>query len=76
MLQNRDPATGIIEINVAYLGNDSTFVTGTGSLARIVFTTTVSGISLIHYTANCELLDPDDNPIVIEGFGSGVINAE
>ena len=71
-----DPTTGMIEINTSYLGSDSTTVTGTGSLASLVFTTTISGVSLIHYTANCELLDPDDNPIVIEGFGAGVINAQ
>jgi len=71
-----DATTGTIEINTSYLGSDSTDVTGTGSLASLVFTTTVSGQSLITYTANCELLDPDDNPIVIEGYGAGVINAE
>ena len=71
-----DPTTGTIEINTSYLGSDSTNVTGTGSLASLVFTTTVGGQSLITYTANCELLDPDDNLIVIEGYGAGVINAE
>ena len=71
-----DPTTGMIEINTSYLGNHSTNVSGTGSLASLVFTTTASGVSLIHYTANCELLDPDDNPIIIEGYGSGVIHAE
>ncbi len=71
-----DPLTGIVEINTSYLGGTTTNVEGTGSLASIVFTTTVTGVSLIHYTGNCELLDPNDNPIIIEGFGSGVINAQ
>jgi len=71
-----DPATGTIEINTSYLGNELTNVEGTGSLASLVFTTTVTGVSMINYNANCELLDPNDNPIIINGFGSGVINAE
>jgi len=71
-----DPVTGTVEINTSYLGAGLTNVEGTGSLASLVFTTTVTGVSLIHYTANCELLDPNDNPIVIESFGSGVINAQ
>lgn len=67
---------GVIQINTAYLGDDSTAVNGTGSLASIIFTTTVGGSSDINYTTNCELLDPDDKQIVINNWGTGVIYAQ
>ena len=37
--------------------------------------TLVFGHSLTFDSA-CELVDPDDNPIQIRGFGEGVVNAQ
>jgi len=74
--ESHDPSTGTIEINTSYLGIDSTSVSGTKYLAVLVFTTVSSGKSIVQFTSNCELLDPDDIPIEIKGFGVGGIYAE
>ena len=50
-------------------------VSGTGSLAEIIFTSLQAGESSLTFDAVCELVDPDDNPIEIKGFGEGVVNA-
>jgi len=71
-----DEVTGVVDIYTSYLGADSVSVDGTGSLAYLVFTTTMAGLTNVTYTANCELVDPDNTPIVIASFGEGVINAE
>ena len=71
-----DAATGTIEINTSFLGSDSVSVSGTGSLASIVFTSTTDGQSSLVFDSSCEFVDPSDNPILIKGFGEGVVNAQ
>ena len=71
-----DAATGTIEINTSFLGSDSVSVSGTGSLASIVFTSTTDGQSSLVFDTSCEFVDPSDNPILIKGFGEGVVNAQ
>ena len=71
-----DAATGTIEINTSFLGSDSVSVSGTGSLASIVFTSTTDGQSSLVFDTSCEFVDPNDNPILIKGFGEGVVNAQ
>ena len=70
--------TGTIEINTSFLGSDSVSVSGTGSLASIVFTSTTDGQSSLErvFDTSCEFVDPSDNPILIKGFGEGVVNAQ
>ena len=60
----------------SFLGIDSVSVTGTGNLAYLIFSTTAPGQSSLQYTSECELVDPDDDPIEINGFGVGEINAK
>ena len=71
-----DAVTGTIEINTSFLGSDSVSVSGTGSLASIVFTSTTDGQSSLVFDTSCEFVDPSDNPILIKGFGEGVVNAQ
>ena len=68
--------SGTIELYTAFLGADSSSVSGTGSFMSIVFSASASGVSSITYSPDCELVDPDDNPIEIKGFGFGVVNAQ
>ena len=70
--------SGTIEFYTAFLGlgADSTSVSGTGSFMSIVFSASACGVSSLTFSADCELADPDDNPIEIKGFGSGVGNAQ
>ena len=75
-LYEDDPSTGTIDIYTSFLGGDTISVSGTGSLASLVMTTMTAGQSTLTYTAECELADPDDNPIEIKGFGKGVVNAQ
>ena len=67
---------GWIDIHTSFLGSDSIAVSGTGSLAEIVFTSLSAGESNLTFDSVCELVDPDDNPIQIKGFGTGVVNAQ
>jgi len=67
--------SGTIELYTIFLGADSTSVSGTGSFMNIVFSASASGVSSLTYSSDCELVDPDDNPIEIKGFGFGVVNA-
>jgi hypothetical protein len=39
-------------------------------------TTTTTGQSTVTYSTECELVDPDDNPIEIKSFGQGVVDAQ
>ena len=71
-----DADNGIIEINTSFLGSDSVSVSGTGSLASIVFQSMADGESSLVFDAACEFVDPDDNAIEIKGFGVGVVNAQ
>ena len=68
--------SGTIELYTAFLGADSTSVSGTGSFMNIVFSASAGGVSSLIYSTDCELADPDDNPIEIKGFGFGVVNAQ
>jgi hypothetical protein len=68
--------SGTIELYTIFLGTDSTSVSGTGSFMNIVFSASASGTSSLIYSTDCELADPDDNPIEIKGFGEGVVNAQ
>jgi hypothetical protein len=70
-----DESTGIIDIYTSYLGT-ATSVSGTGTLAYLVFSATAPGQSVLSYSTACELVDPDDNPITLSGLGEGVVNAE
>ena len=67
---------GWVDIHTSFLGSDSIAVSGTGSLAEIVFTSLSAGESNLTFDAACELVDPDDDPIQIKGFGEGVVNAQ
>jgi hypothetical protein len=71
-----DAENGIVEINTSFLGSDSVSVSGTGSLASIVFQSTTDGESSLLFDPDCEFVDPNDNAIVIKGFGVGVVNAQ
>ena len=68
--------SGTIELYTIFLGADSTSVSGTGSFMSIVFSASAGGTSSLTYSTDCELADPDDNPIEIKGFGEGVVNAQ
>ena len=68
--------SGTIELYTAFLGADSTSVSGTGSFMSIVFSASAGGVSSLTYSPDCELADPDDNPIEIKDFGFGVVNAQ
>ena len=71
-----DPASGLLDIFTSFLGTDGASVSGTGSLASLVISATAPGQSLLKVTPGSELVDPDDNPVEIKGFGQGVINAQ
>ena len=71
-----DAENGIVEINTSFLGSDSVSVSGTGSLASIVFQSMADGESSLNFDAACEFVDSDDNAIEIKGFGVGVVNAQ
>lgn len=68
--------SGFVDIHTSFLGSDSTAVSGTGSLAQIVFTSITSGTSNLTYSTDCELVTPGDDAIEIKGFGEGVVNAQ
>ncbi len=68
--------SGTIELYTIFLGADSTSVSGTGSFMSIVFSASAGGVSSLTYSPDCGLVDPDDNPIEIKGFGFGVVNAQ
>ena len=67
---------GSLEIHTSFLGNDSTSVSGTGSLANVVFTSITSGTSGLTYGSDCEFVSANDESIEIKGFGEGVVNAQ
>jgi len=74
-IAENDAENGIVEINTSFLGSDSVSVSGTGSLASIVFPLTTDGQSRLTFDTSCEFVDPDDSVIEIKGFGVGVVNA-
>lgn len=78
-LYDDDVLTGTIDIYTVFLGPRSNSVEDTTnlSLAYLVFSTDSPGRSTLNYIENeCELVDPDDNPIVINGFGEGIIHVQ
>ena len=70
-----DGTNGLIDINTSFLGSDSVSVSGTGSLAEIVFTALSAGNSTLSFDDASELVDKDDQTIEIKGFGEGLISA-
>jgi hypothetical protein len=71
-----DDNEGVLNIFTSYLGLERK-VSGSGRLAIITFQLKASGESIIRFDDNeSELLDEDDTPIAIKGFGQGSINAK
>ena len=70
-----DDNEGVLNIFTSYLGSERK-VSGSGSLAIITFESKVSGKSIVSFSENSELIDKDDIPIAIKGFGQGSINAK
>ena len=66
---------GTLNIFTSYLGSERK-VTGSGDLAIITFESKASGTSIINFSEDSELVDKDDIPIAIKGFGKGSINAK
>ena len=67
---------GQAEIVAVYISSDSASVSGNIKIAEMVFTAKSTGSSTLDFTSECEMLDPDDNPIQINGYGNGVVNAQ
>ena len=66
---------GVLDIFTFYMGSDKT-KDGTGDVALITFRPTLAGQSQVQFSAESELLDPQDVPIEIKGLGTGVVNAQ
>ena len=66
---------GVLDIFTFYMGSDKT-KDGTGDVALITFRPTLAGLSQVQFSAESELLDPQDVPIEIKGLGTGVVNAQ
>ena len=71
-----DTNVGLIDIYSGFLGVDSAYVSGTGQLASMVFTTISAGVSTVSFTVLSEFVDPHDNPIEILGYGTSEVVAE
>ena len=71
-----DTDLGLIDIYSGFLGVDSAFVSGTGQLASMVFTTISAGVSTVAFTDASEFVDPLDNSIEILGYGTSEVVAE
>ena len=71
-----DTNVGLIDIYSGFLGVDSAYVSGTGQLASMVFTTISAGVSIVAFTDASEFVDPLDNPIEILGYGISEVVAE
>lgn len=70
-----DAITGTIDIYTLFMG-DAKAVSGTGTLAYLVFSSTAPGQSIVTYSNESELVDRDDNPILLNGLGQGVVDAQ
>ena len=66
---------GVLDIFTLFMGNAKT-KDGTGDIALVVFNTRMPGESQIQFTSKSELVDPNDQPITINGLGQGVVNAQ
>ena len=71
-----DTDQGLIDIYSGFLGVDSAYVSGTGQLASMVFTTISAGVSTVAFTDASEFVDPKDIPIEILGYGISEVVAE
>ena len=72
---------GTGNITIKKSSNNSTVetinvVSDTGNVSISGSTVTISRNTTLTYSADCELADPDDNPIQIKGYGEGVIDAK
>ena len=68
---------GFLNIYTSYLGSDSSStVSGTGNMATLVLSTITAGETTINYTSESELVDAQDNPVVLNGLGEGVIDVQ
>ena len=68
-------ASGFVDIYTSLLG-DTESVSGTGTLAFIVFNVQVPGQSTVSYGSESELVNKDDIAIQLNGLGQAVINAQ
>lgn len=65
-----------LDIHTVCLGPDSLSYSGTGSVAKIVFSVLAEGLSTVTIAGKSECVDPSDEPIQLETFGSAYINVE
>ena len=70
-----DDNEGVLSIFTSYLGTERK-VSGSGNLAIITFKSFAAGAANISVSKDSELVDKDDIPIAIKGFGQGTINAK
>ena len=72
-----DSENGLLNIYTSFLGSDSSStVSGTGNLATLVLGTITAGQSTLNYTVETQIVDAQDNPIVLNGLGEGVIDVQ
>ena len=71
----QNQANGWATITSSYLGGQTTSVGQEGSVAQLTFTSIVSGQSTLTFGLECEMVNPDDETIQINGFGQAVITA-
>ena len=70
-----DENLGSITVNTSFLGSDSTYINGTGSLVDLTFRALSNGQSSLIFDESSEFVTPNDDHIEIKGFGIGVVNA-
>ena len=72
-----DSENGLLNIYTSFLGSDSSStVSGTGNLATLILGTITAGQSTLNYTVESQIVDAQDNPIVLNGLGEGVIDVQ
>ena len=72
-----DSDNGLLNIYSSFLGSDSSStVSGTGNLATLVLGTITAGLSTLNYTVESQIVDAQDNPVVLNGLGEGVIDVQ
>jgi len=74
-LTEQNQNNGWATIISSFLGSQTTSVNEEGSLAQITFTSLVSGHSTLTFGLECEMVNPDDESIQINGFGEAVVTA-
>lgn len=74
-LTEQNQNNGWATIVSSFLGSQTTSVNEEGSLAQLTFTSLVSGQSTLTFGLECEMVNPDDEIITINGFGEAVITA-